>query len=108
MEIVKSNIFKILLLMSIICCLGSSISVWNHSAVLESQESGIAQIETITSTIQRVSKVELEHSHDDELIALVDGMCEELYSAGTGVSIFLVMMKHFLVWLKKLLWTGKN
>ncbi len=74
---------KMLLVISTLAFLGVSIFAWNQNAILEANEDGLTQIETIATTIQRVSKVELESNPNDPLIASVDAMCKELYSAET-------------------------
>ncbi len=76
MSKVKLNVFKVISLFFVLSFLGDAIFLWSSRAELDWNQTGITQIETITSTIQRISKIELEGTQDDSLIASIDEMCE--------------------------------
>lgn len=107
---VKLNIAKFFLLISILSCVGVSVCLWNRNTVLESKESALAHTETMTSTVQRVSKIELERGMDeelmllaDELSALVDDMCAEFYSAEVGGITAFADAEEIIVLLEKVI-----
>lgn len=77
-KLIKIDIFKILLIILSIIFVITAVLLFKHTKILELDKDGLAQLESLSSNIQRLSKLELENSCDDILIAQIDEMCTEL------------------------------
>lgn len=71
MKTYKFNIFKVLLLIFTISLINLSFVTSYYKNILEIDSDGYAKIKTISSGIQRVTKLELDGNSDDYLMALL-------------------------------------
>lgn len=74
----KLDIFKILLMISSITLILLWVLTLNQKNIHKSDTEGQAQIETISSGVQRVAKLELEGSDDNSLFAELEILADEL------------------------------
>lgn len=76
----KWDVFKILLWVVTLSFAGFCLFEAYQTRILNLDTEGLAQIEYMSSGVQRVSKLELEGSSDEALVVLLDATAEELYS----------------------------
>lgn len=76
----KLNIFRILLIVCSMSFLGSGWFSSHQNNIFEIDSEGLAKIDTLSSGVQRVAKLELEGNIDNSLISLLNDISIELYS----------------------------
>lgn len=82
---IKENIYKVLLSVSVVALAILWILFLNTTQILNSNKEGLKKIEFIGSSIQRISKLELEYTIDDALMLELDVMFKLLYIDGIDV-----------------------
>lgn len=74
----KIDIFKIFLGIVALSFILFCVLLSNQNKILTVDMDGLVQIETLSSGVQRISKLELENSSDDSLMVLLDNIIQEL------------------------------
>lgn len=78
MKKIKFSYSKLLLilLVSVLCVI--NVLLLQHNKILDLDKVALSYMETVSSNIQRISKLELENNSDDTLIDEVDAICAEI------------------------------